>query len=123
MTDAVTFGVRVPNSGPLASVENIVRADAQATRYIPGSFLRKHNDMNQENTRQVAYVLNFTKDWQADWGGLLQFLDADGRVEETYFPVFNSLTLFRVPMWHDVSYVPPWTPSARYAITGWAMNR
>ena len=107
----------------VTGVENIVRADAQATRYIPGSFLRRHNDMNTENTRQVAYVLNFTKDWQADWGALLQFLDADGRVEETCFPVFNSLTLFKVPMWHDVSYVPPWVPAARYAITGWAMDR
>jgi probable F420-dependent oxidoreductase len=30
VTEAVTFGVRVPNSGPLASVENIVRAAQEA---------------------------------------------------------------------------------------------
>ncbi|HEV2111091.1 MAG TPA: 2OG-Fe(II) oxygenase family protein, partial [Gammaproteobacteria bacterium] len=107
----------------VTGVEDVVRADAQATRYIPGSFLRKHNDVNQEGTRRVAYVLNFTKDWQADWGGLLQFLDADGHVEETYFPAFNSLTLFEVPMWHNVSYVVPCAPRGRYAITGWAMRR
>ncbi|HET7396766.1 MAG TPA: 2OG-Fe(II) oxygenase family protein [Gammaproteobacteria bacterium] len=100
----------------------VIKADAQATRYIPGSFLRKHNDMNTQNTRKIAYVINFTKDWQADWGGLLQFLDTQGHVEETYFPVFNSLTLFEVPMWHIVSYVPPSTPIPRYAITGWAMD-
>ena len=102
---------------------DVVRADAQATRYIPGSFLRKHNDLNSEGTRRVAYVLNLTKDWQADWGGLLQFLDDTGRVEETYFPLFNSLTLFEVPMWHNVSYVAPAAPRGRYAITGWAMRR
>ena len=107
----------------VTGVDDVIRADAQATRYIPGSFLRKHNDVNQEGTRRVAYVFNFTRDWHADWGGLLQFLDAGGHVEETHFPVFNSLTLFQVPMWHNVSYVVPCAPRGRYAITGWAMRR
>lgn len=107
----------------VTGVEDVVRADAQATRYIPGSFLRKHNDMNQEDTRRVAYVFNFTQDWQADWGGLLQFLDDERQVTETYPPLFNSLTLFKVPMWHNVSYVVPSAPRGRYAITGWAMCR
>lgn len=107
----------------VTGVEDVVRADAQATRYIPGSFLRKHNDMNTENTRRVAYVLNLTRDWQADWGGLLQFLGKDGlEVEEVYMPIFNSLTLFKTPMWHSVSYVVPTTVRPRYAITGWAMD-
>lgn len=106
----------------LTGDRSIVKVDAQATRYIPGSFLRKHNDMNQQNTRRIAYVMNFTKDWRADWGGLLQFLDDNGHVETTHFPIFNSLTLFEVPMWHMVSYVPPSAPIPRYAITGWAMD-
>jgi len=108
----------------VTGVEEVMRADAQATRYIPGSFLRKHNDLNQEDTRRVAYVLNLTRDWEADWGGLLQFLDATGGgVTEVYAPLFNSLTLFKVPMWHSVSYVVPTAPRGRYAITGWAMRR
>lgn len=107
----------------VTGIHDVVRADAQATRYIPGSFLRKHNDMNQEDTRRVAYVFNFTQDWQADWGGLLQFLDEERQVTETYPPLFNSLTLFKVPMWHNVSYVVPSAPRGRYAITGWAMCR
>ncbi|HSC46617.1 MAG TPA: 2OG-Fe(II) oxygenase family protein [Gammaproteobacteria bacterium] len=107
----------------VTGVQDVVRADAQATRYIPGSFLRKHNDINQENTRRVAYVINLTKGWHADWGGVLQFLDEAGCIEESYFPLFNTLTLFMVPMWHNVSYVVPSAAQGRYAITGWAMRR
>lgn len=102
---------------------NIMAADAQATRYVAGHFLKKHNDQVNHQYREVAYVLNLTKDWQADWGGLLQFMDEDGRVTETYMPRFNSLTLFRVPMWHCVSYVSPAAAGARYAITGWGQSR
>lgn len=106
----------------VTGAKDIVKADAQATRYIPGSFLKKHNDLNEQGNRRIAYVLNLTRDWQADWGGMLQFLDETGHVEETHFPTFNSLTLFEVPMWHNVSYVVPYAKNARYAITGWAMS-
>ncbi|MGH8398608.1 MAG: 2OG-Fe(II) oxygenase family protein, partial [Gammaproteobacteria bacterium] len=68
-------------------------------------------------------VLNLTKDWQADWGGLLQFLGEDGKVVDTFFPSFNSLMLFQVPMWHHVSYVTPFAGHGRYAITGWGMSK
>ncbi len=102
---------------------NIMAADAQATRYVAGHFLKKHNDLVNNQYREVAYVLNLTKDWQADWGGLLQFMDEDGQVTETYMPAFNTLTLFRVPMWHCVSYVSPAATGTRYAVTGWGQSR
>jgi len=107
----------------VTGVGNIMAADAQATRYMPGHFLKKHTDTVAGQYREIAYVLNLTKDWQADWGGLLQFMDEDGKITETYLPTFNSLTLFRVPMWHHVSYVAPSATAARYAITGWGMSR
>ena len=107
----------------VTGVDNIMAADAQATRYMPGHFLKKHTDTVVGQYREVAYVLNLTKAWQADWGGLLTFMDEDGNVTETYMPTFNSLTLFKVPMWHHVSYVAPSATGARYAITGWGLSR
>lgn len=107
----------------VTGIGNIMAADAQATRYLPGHFLKKHSDTVDGQYREIAYVLNLTKGWQADWGGLLHFMDEDGRVTETYTPTFNSLTLFRVPMWHNVSYVAPSATAARYAITGWGLSR
>lgn len=107
----------------VTGIPNILKADAQATRYLPGHFLKRHNDVAANQSREMAYVLNLTRDWQADWGGLLQFLGDDGEVTDTFFPSFNSLVLFQVPMWHHVSYVAPFAAQPRYAITGWGMSR
>lgn len=107
----------------VSGIPHIMMADAQATRYTAGHFLKKHNDSVVNQSREVAYVLNLTKNWQADWGGLLHFMDDDGKVTETFFPSFNSLVLFQVPMWHQVSYVAPFAAHGRYAITGWGMSR
>lgn len=103
----------------VTDVARIRKADAQATRYTSGHFLKQHNDITPEQGREVAYVLNLTRRWQADWGGLLQFMDEDGAVVDTFMPRFNSLTLFRVPMNHCVSCVAPYAQRPRYAITGW----
>ena len=106
----------------VTGLANIAKADAQATRYLPGHYLRRHNDFGQQSTtdsRLAAYVINLSRDWPADWGGLLQFLDEEDRVIESWVPRFNCLSLFRVPAWHAVSCVAPYATAPRYAITGW----
>ncbi|HET6564114.1 MAG TPA: 2OG-Fe(II) oxygenase family protein [Xanthomonadales bacterium] len=103
----------------ITGFSQIRRADAQATRYVAGHFLRRHNDLNEDDGRLCAYVINLSREWQADWGGLLQILDANGQVTRTLMPSFNSISLFRVPTEHCVSPVAPFANGARYAITGW----
>lgn len=107
----------------VTGITDIHMAIAQATRYLPGHFLTAHNDIIDKENRRVAYVLNLTKGWRADWGGLLQFTDGYEHVIATCMPTFNSLTLFEVPMWHHVSYVSPFASQGRYAITGWGLAR
>ena len=98
----------------------IRRANAQATRYRAGQFLKAHDDSDaKDEGRLYAYVINLTGAWPADWGGLLQFLDADDRVVDTLMPRHNSLTIFRVPQRHCVSLVAPWATGQRLSITGW----
>lgn len=93
---------------------------AIAVRYRHGHFLRAHNDHAGNEDRAYAYVINLSRDWLPDWGGLLQFLDpAERRVVDTFVPLWNSLSLFRVPQPHVVSLVAPWAGSPRYSITGW----
>ena len=92
---------------------------AQATRYLPGEFLRLHDDHSQEEGRRYAYVLNLSSRWQPDWGGLLHFTDDRHNVLDTLVPRWNSLSLFKVPKLHYVSMVSPWAPEPRLAITGW----
>ena len=98
------------------------RMNAQATRYRGGHFLKLHDDFNAEEGRLYAYVINLTHEWKADWGGLLQFLDAEGRVIDTLMPRWNSLSIFRVPAPHVVSLVAPWAEGERLAVTGWMLT-
>ena len=118
------------NSAPFIEFARVVTgaptitfADAQATCYRPGDFLTAHDDGVEGKRRRAAYVLNFTPAWRADWGGILQFLDADGHVAEGYAPAFNALNLVRVPQPHAVTYVNPLAGGARYSITGWLRER
>ncbi len=97
----------------------ITHVDAQATLYERGHFLTQHDDRDDSKRRVAAYVLNLTPEWKADWGGILQFIDADGHVAEGYTPAFNALNLLLVPQPHAVSCVAPFAPTGRYSITGW----
>ena len=93
--------------------------NGQATRYLPGHFLTSHDDGIGGEDRVAAYVINLTKDWRADWGGMLQFHNAGGDIPLALKPGFNTLHLFRVPQVHSVSYVAPFAAVPRYAVTGW----
>lgn len=103
----------------LTGCGEIARADCQATWYQPGHFLSVHDDLEPSEGRVAAYVLNLTPQWQSDWGGLLSFPDGEGKVAERFYPHFNSLSVFLVPMLHFVSQVAPFATGTRWAITGW----
>ena len=104
----------------ITGIDTLIKVNAQATLYRPGHFLSRHDDSGHaEQHRRVAYVLYMTRGWRADWGGQLQFIDAQGDVEEAWMPRFNSLALFLVPMPHLVTYVAPFATQPRLAITGW----
>lgn len=96
-----------------------VFCDAQATRYLPGHFLTRHDDARGDHGRLFAYVLNLTPEWRADWGGQLQFIGPEGHVAEAFVPAWNALNLFRVPQDHAVSVVAPFAGGERLSITGW----
>lgn len=108
----------------ITGMPSLLKADAQATLYAPGHFLACHDDSHVAEGWQVAYVLNLGLDeWRQDWGGYLLFYDDDGDVVSGYRPRFNALNLFAVPQSHSVSYVPPFAPVGRFAITGWFRDR
>lgn len=104
----------------VTGIRDLVKADGQATLYAPQHFLGLHIDSHVAEGWKVAYVLNFTIDqWMPEWGGYLQFFDDEGDVVQAFRPRFNSLNLFVVPQPHAVSFVAPFAPLGRYAITGW----
>ena len=103
----------------ITQIKEIKFADCQATLYRPGHFLRAHNDDIEQAGRLLAYTFNFTPHWDTDYGGILQFLDEEGDVDEGYSPKFNALNLFNIPTRHCVSYVTPFAAVGRYSLIGW----
>jgi SM-20-related protein len=104
----------------ITGFSDLKKADAQATLYAPGHFLAAHDDSHVGQSWKVAYVLNLCPvEWRPDWGGYLNFLNEDGDVIAGWRPRFNCLNLFLVPQLHHVTFVPPFAPAARFAITGW----
>lgn len=125
--EALEFLVEHINDEPLmelvrevTGIAELVKADAQATLYGPNHFLATHDDSHVAEGWRIAYVMNFcAEDWRPDWGGYLMFYDEAGDVVAGFKPRFNALNLFRVPQKHAVTYVPPFAPLGRFAITGW----
>lgn len=110
---------------PMATIigdASVTKVNCQATLYRPGDFLTMHNDSSDKEHRLAAYVINLSRDWQADWGGLLQFLNDDGDVIDTFVPQFNSLSVFSTPALHCVSPTAEFAGGSRAAITGWFLR-
>ncbi|WP_445784593.1 2OG-Fe(II) oxygenase [Sphingorhabdus sp.] len=108
----------------VTGMPDLKKADAQATLYAPNHFLAQHDDSHVGQGWRVAYVLNLCPvEWRPDWGGYLNFFNDEGDIVAGWRPRFNTLNLFRVPQLHNVSFVPPFAPIARFAITGWFRDR
>jgi Rps23 Pro-64 3,4-dihydroxylase Tpa1-like proline 4-hydroxylase len=101
----------------------IARTDVIAARYLPGHFLTPHDDAHSGEGREVTWILNLTRAWQPEWGGLLHLMDGgQERITHTLVPRFNTMVLFRPPLWHFVSQVANFARQPRYTLTGWMLS-
>lgn len=103
----------------VSGIKDIKGASVQATRFMPGEFLTRHQDKVDSEGRKLAFVVNLPPNWHPDWGGLLQFYETDGTPTESWSPEFNSLSLFDIKHIHSVTYVAPFALQPRYALSGW----
>lgn len=89
-----------------------------ASRYSPGSFLSPHHD---SGNGRAAFVVNLSRSWLPQWGGLLTFLNDDWRtVRRVCTPAFNTLCLFALPADRTVPHlVTQVVARHRLAFTGW----
>lgn len=103
----------------LVGRDDVKWIDAQATLYQSGHFLKSHSDKDDSGARVAAYVLNFTKLWERDWGGYLQFFNESHDIELALRPIFNAMNIFLVPTDHSVGIVSPFAHGDRLSVTGW----
>ncbi len=97
--------------------------DLQATRFRAGHFLTTHDDGVPGKNRQMAFVVNLSQRWRAGWGGCLEFTNTHGDIIDSFLPLFNSLSIFKVPQPHEVTRVRPAAKSSRISLTGWFRTR
>lgn len=107
--------------GNIANVELTGFKTIFGSRYSSGCFLSPHHD---DKLGRIGFVLQLTKNWKPQWGGILHFLDDTmTKIEYSEVPTFNSLTLFDIPdgkgKWHYVSHVAPGVTANRVAYSGW----
>lgn len=95
---------------------------AQATDYRPGHYLTRHLDDPKGEQRKFAFVWGFTKPWDPDWGGLLQYFDNQNRPTTSHSPGFNTLDLFDVRHVHSVTFITPFARNPRHAVSGWLVK-
>ncbi len=99
--------------------------EAQLTKYTANYFLKSHTDSDPNNpyVRHAALVFGFSKDWIADWGGVLNLKKANTNEYAALLPGFNCLQIFKVPTEHFVSQVANYCPKPRIAISGWIASK
>jgi Rps23 Pro-64 3,4-dihydroxylase Tpa1-like proline 4-hydroxylase len=91
------------------------------SKYKSGNFLSPHSD---KGNGRLAFVINLTKYWKPQYGGILHFMDVTRtQITESFSPEFNSFIIFSVPentgIPHFVSHVVSNVKYSRYCITGW----
>ncbi len=101
----------------------LTRTDVQASLYRSGNFLTRHIDEGSQNERRAAYTLGFSRNWQTDWGGQLQFINPKTTdVTRAWIPRWNTLSVFNGRMVHAVSPVSAFAGAGRYSVVGWLRN-
>ena len=98
--------------------DDVTHSWVEATNYEKCCFLGAHRDDHHPGNK-VAFVFNLTKQWKLDWGGLLMLQPSQSQPPIIVPPVWNSLSMFTVPINHTVSCVSPAATQGRYSLTGW----
>jgi hypothetical protein len=91
-----------------------------ASRFTKGCFLGTHSDVGRG---KYGFILNLTKNWRPNFGGMLHLLYDDWSTVKTVIsPTFNSLVLYAIPekgMPQFVSHVAEHLTASHYTISGW----
>lgn len=104
-------------------LKNIKVLESFISCYDEGDFLSMHHDKQGD----CAFVLNLTRDWLPEYGGLLHIKnEGDDNTYTAINPTFNSLVLMELKGGgrdHFVSEVSALAPGPRLAISGWYVEQ
>jgi hypothetical protein len=102
----------------LTGIDSVRRVKTSAACYRAGHFYGFHKDRSDQGEQVGTVIFYVTPKWRYQWGGMLQFKDTDGQIDESIFPRFNSMTVMRANQAHAVSCVSPFAAIERFSIGG-----
>lgn len=102
----------------ISGLGELAAAEGEVAFFAQQHFAGRHDGGANGGGKRLAFEFGLTKDWRTDWGGYLQFFDADGDVVAGIPPGFNALTLYALPQDHNISMIAPFADMARLAISG-----
>ncbi|MFT4058690.1 MAG: 2OG-Fe(II) oxygenase [Legionella sp.] len=88
--------------------------------YQPGTFYKKHIDQfTAQKTRRISFVYYLNKNWQPQYGGMLNLYNSEDQLIQQVLPQENRFICFNSDLPHEVLI----THHPRYSITGWMKTR
>lgn len=103
----------------ITGLAEVKLADAECFWFQRDHFHSSHKSRGKGKKRRICFELNVTKDFKADWGGMLQMLDDDGHILKGYRPSFNKLNIYDSEQKNSISFVAPFSGEPRLSINGW----
>ena len=103
----------------ITGLKNLQSSDAWAVFFNRDQFYGQSDGQLTNKRRKVGFHFGLTKDWRADWGGYHCFFDENDNIEEGYKPLFNALTLFKLPQTQSIQYIPTFTGTPKFGIHGY----
>jgi SM-20-related protein len=73
LTDFLNSGDFINFARRNNSYYKVTKIDAHASYYRPGESMTTQQHRGDLNERRASNTLSFSRDWRADWGGLLLF--------------------------------------------------
>lgn len=100
----------------ITGAPDIHHVTVQAMRFGADHFASYHADATAGDHQRATCVFGLSPAWQRSWGGLLQFANRHGKLQDEFIPRFNSMIVFEPSMRHAVSLVTRQAQIPRYSI-------
>lgn len=91
----------------------------EATWFRRDYFRTSYTNLDDSEKATVGFLIDFTKDWKADWGGLTHIHDKDGNLEKAIVPSFNSITIMKADVVRSKTYQASYCGEFNLGINGY----
>lgn len=102
----------------ITGLSDLSYALCDGVRFSKGQFLTDKANRITSKFEKIGFMLDFTPDWNINWGGLLHLHSVYEDSGVTFTPVFNNMILFDASFDYSVTYLANYIKYNRYSLMG-----